>query len=233
MQLLVGIDDTDAVDSDHGTGRVSRDLAAQLARDHALEWVGCVRQQFLVDPRVPYTTHNSAACLLFEVDDPQLDAIIEDAGAYLQTVRADVADPGLCVTTAAAVPSDVTAFGRRAQETVITKDEAYNVAARCDLFLNEYGGTGDGVIGALGSVGLTVGGNDGRFIAYGKIREYGEQVPVEQLRADGIIVVDQGDEEVVDGTLETHGWVRPQLRAGTPTLPVERDGDTFHPANLQ
>jgi tRNA(Ile2) C34 agmatinyltransferase TiaS len=233
MRLLVGIDDTDTIDSDLGTGRVSRKLGAQLARDHSLEWVGSVRQQLLVDPRVPYTTHNSAACLLFDAVDPPLEAIISDAGAFLRTVMADGSDPGLCVAPATAVPTAVTTFGHRVQEVVVTKEDAYGLAERNGLFLEEYGGTGDGVIGALGSVGLTAGGNDGRFVAYGDIRAYGERVSIEQLRADGIVVVDTDGETVREGVLETHDWVRPQLRDGAPTLPVERADETFQPANLQ
>jgi len=236
MRLLVGIDDTDSVDSDHGTGRVSRDLGAALADRHDVAWVGSVRQQFLVDPRVPYTTHNSAACLWFEVDEPPgealVEAIVEDAGAYLGEVMADVADPGLCVADAAEVPEAVTAFGRRAQAEVVTKDAAYETAAAAGVFLDEYGGTGDGVIGALGSVGLTAAGDRGRFIAYGSIRDYGPEVAVDRLRADGIRVVDGAGADVAAGTVNTHDWVRPQLRDGQPTLPVEPDGDRLRPANL-
>lgn len=231
MRLLVGIDDTDSIDSDHGTGRVSRSLGAQLADGHDLDWVGSVRQQFLVDPRVPYTTHNSAACLVFETDDPPIDAVVAEAGTFLEDVMADVADPGLCVAPRSDVTEAVTAFGHRAQESVVTKDDAYELAEAEGLFLDEYGGTGDGVIGALGSVGLTAAGDDGRFVAFGDIREYGAHVSVSRLRDDGIAVVCDGS-PVADGTVETHDWIRPELRDGRPTLPVERDGDALKPANL-
>ncbi|MFC7228304.1 hypothetical protein N0B31_12890 [Salinirubellus salinus] len=239
MRLLVGIDDTDSVDSDHGTGWVSRDLGAELAAAHDLSWVGSVRQQFLVDDRVPYTTHNSAACLVFEVDDDRDDpreAVVADAGAYLADVMADVADPGLCVAPEADVPATVTAFGHRAQTDVVEKHEAHAVAEDAGVFLDEYGGTGDGVIGALGAVGLTAAGEDGRFIAYGDIREYGSRVTVSRLRSDGIAVVDTDGRPVEAGVVNTHGWIRPQLRDGAPRLPVELDGDggddLLRPANL-
>lgn len=222
MRLLVGIDDTDSIDSDHGTGRVSRELGAQLAADYDIEWVGSVRQQFLVDPRVPYTTHNSAACLVFDVSAGfPLDDIVADAGDYLREIMADVADPGLCVAVADDVSEMVTAFGHRAQTEVVEKSEAYDIATAADVFLDEYGGTGDGVIGALGSVGLTAAGDDGRFIAYGNIRDYGPQVTVDQLRQDGITVVDAADNPVTAGIVDTHDWIRPHLRNGVPTLTVE------------
>jgi hypothetical protein len=145
---------------------------------------------------------------------------------------ADVADPGLCVAVADDIPQAVTAFGHRAQEDVVEKAEAYDVAESAGLFLDEYGGTGDGVIGALGSVGLTAAGDDGRFIAYGNIRDYGEQISVERLRADDISVVDTAGDPIDEGVVNTHDWIRPQLRGGVPTLPVEADGSNLKPANL-
>jgi len=235
MEFLVGIDDTDSIESDHGTGRVSRELGAQLAATHDLEFRGSVRQQFLVDPRVPYTTHNSAACLIFEADPPPIDAVIDDAGSFLAEIMADVADPGLCVAATDAVPEDVTAFGRRAQEDVVEKDDAFAVADAVDrdLFLDEYGGTGDGVIGALGAVGITASGDGGRYIAYGRIREYDETVTAGTLQADGI-AVERTDGEGLpdDATVYTHGWIRPERRDGGPVLPVERATRGWKPANL-
>lgn len=237
MELLVGIDDTDSIDSDHGTGRVSRDLAAQLAADHDLDCCGSVRQQFLVDPRVPYTTHNSAACLIFETESSAVEGVIDDAGSFLAEIMADVADPGLCVAATEAVPEAVTAFGRRAQEDVLEKANAYDVAATVDeLFLDEYGGTGDGVIGALGAVGITASGTGGRYIAYGRIREYGDTVSASTLRADGIAVEPSDGAEVSEVSDEdliyTHDWVRPERRNGGPLLPVERGEQGWRPANL-
>lgn len=239
MRLLVGIDDTDSLESDHGTGRVSRDLGARLATDHDLHWVGSVRQQFLVAPEVPYTTHNSAACLVFEAEDRPFDslqdAVVTDAGCFLERVMADGADPGLCVAEASTVPDAVTEFGHRAQEEVLEKRAATDLADETGLFLDAYGGTGDGVIGALGSVGLTAAGDDGRFVAYGRIREYGERVSVTTLVEDGIRVVDDEGTPVDSGTVLTGDWVRPQLRGGEPRLPVEPADEemegVYRPAN--
>ena len=59
MRLLVCIDDTDTIDSELGTGRQSRRLATLLVEElPSLSLYGCVRQQLLVHPDVPYTTHN-------------------------------------------------------------------------------------------------------------------------------------------------------------------------------
>ncbi|GAB7095241.1 hypothetical protein JCM30237_23940 [Halolamina litorea] len=233
--LLLAIDDTDSLDSDHGTGRVSRNLGAEIAAEHGISFEASVRQQFLVDPRVPYTTHNSAACLVFEATAPPVEAIIDDAGEHLVDVMADVADPGLCVAAPEDVPEAVVEFGQRATEEVLDKQEAYEVATDAgeELFLDEYGGTGDGVIGALAAVGLTAAGDDGRYIAYGDIREYGEKVTAGRLRSDGIEVRAVGEGDVADGaTVYTHDWIRPERRGGGPVLPVVADGDGWKPGNL-
>jgi tRNA(Ile2) C34 agmatinyltransferase TiaS len=233
MRLLVCIDDTDTVDSELGTGRQSRRLADRLTGEFpALDHYGCVRQQLLVDPRVPYTTHNSCACIVFETTSPPSAAQIADvAGPYLESNTPTGSDPGLCIAPASAVGPRVVGFGRRATEEVVAESTARSLADEEGLFLEEYGGTGEGVIGALAGVGLTAVGDSGRFIAYGDIREYEGVVDVATIRTDGIAVVTGEDEPVTSGRIDTRGWVRPQLRAGSPVLPVERDGDVWVPAN--
>ncbi len=54
--IYVGLDDTDNKTS-RGTGYLARMVAASLS-DRFKVW-GVTRHQLLVDPRVPYTSHNS------------------------------------------------------------------------------------------------------------------------------------------------------------------------------
>lgn len=235
MQLLVAIDDTDDLDSELGTGKVSRRLATRLADEiDGIGLYGSVRQQLLVDPRVPYTTHNSAACLVFDcLAEPSVEAVTALAGDYLETVQAPNADPGLCVAFRADVTEAVRRFGESAQNDVLEKGDAYALAEEVGLFLDEYGGTGDGVIGALAAVGLTWGGDTGRFIAFEGIRGFEGTVEVAAIRDVGITPVADGGTEIRDGTVETHDWIRPQLRGGDPVLPMERtDRGTWIPRNV-
>jgi tRNA(Ile2) C34 agmatinyltransferase TiaS len=235
MQLLVAIDDTDDLDSELGTGKVSRRLAARLAaKIDGIDRYGSVRQQLLVDPRVPYTTHNSAACLLFDcATEPAVEEVVALAAEYLETVQAPNADPGLCVGFRTDVTDAVRQFGESAQNDVLEKADAYTLADDVGLFLDEYGGTGDGVIGALAAVGLTWGGDTGRFIAFEGIREFEGTVEAAAIRDVGITLVTDDGREIRGGSVETHDWIRPQLRGGNPVLPVERtDRETWIPRNV-
>lgn len=223
--LLVSIDDTDTVDSEYGTGRISRFLADHLESTHgALQVAGSVRQQLLVDPRVPYTTHNSAACLICEWPaDRKAEPVIETAASFLADIAAEGSDPGLCVGRVEDVTPAVTGFGRDAGEVVLEEASAYDRADGADLFLEEYGGTGEGVIGALAAVGRTATGDLGRLIRYDSIRSFEGVVDVETLREHEIRVVDTEGQSLETGLVRTGGWVRPSFRDGRATLAVERE----------
>ena len=237
MTLYVCIDDTDTVDSELGTGRQGRRLLDRLDDTFdALVPAGVVRQQLLVDPRVPYTTHNSCACLRFEVDGtvPGDDALEAVAGEFLRTEAAEGSDPGLCLATDDRVTDDVVAFGRRAAEELVTEATAYDLAADAGVYLDEYGGTGEGVIGALAGVGRTATGDLGRFVEYGSLRDYQGSVAVSTLQADGIRVVTDDDGRVVtEGTVDSRDWIRPELRGGDPTLVVTRANGAWVATNAQ
>ena len=73
MHVLLGLDDTDILGHKPGTGRLARDLAAHLADTFPVRAAGVVRHQLLVDPRIPYTSHNSPACVILETFDGSAD----------------------------------------------------------------------------------------------------------------------------------------------------------------
>ena len=70
MKVYVGFDDTDTNDSLYGTGKLVRWF--QSAMPQGCECLGVVRQQLFVCDEIPYTSHNSAACLIAEVATPDL-----------------------------------------------------------------------------------------------------------------------------------------------------------------
>jgi hypothetical protein len=164
MLALICIDDTDILGS-RGTGKLAAKLVDEIQKEG---WGKCspiTRHQLFVHPDIPYTSHNSAMCFAVEAGDDYLETIIEYCGVFLERQSAKGSDPGLCVAIPDRLiePGLLLAYGYRAKQAVITKQEAYDLAEKLGVHLTEHGGTGQGVIGALAGVGLRLGGNDGRF----------------------------------------------------------------------
>jgi hypothetical protein len=248
-RLYVAFDDTDTIDADRGTGKVGRWFEDELPEGCRL-WA-VVRQQLLVHPDVPFTSHNSAAVCVVDIIDPALTvaatangdgsprrlpsldlvgAINERAIKHLQANWMDGSDPGLCLAwDGCRAMATLVPFGRRAAVEVVTQREAR--AAASGARLSGHGGTEDGIIGAAAGVGLTADGWNGRLIEYrsvfGHLRDVPEPVSVAALGAAGITVVSIDRDAPVplpDGLVHADGWLRPRLWAGRPVLPVQRDG---------
>jgi tRNA(Ile2) C34 agmatinyltransferase TiaS len=232
VRFYIAFDDTDVLGADRGTGKVGRWFEDKLPQGFRL-W-GVVRQQLLVHPDVPYTSHNSSAVVVADVDDgvggaAELAAALVDLGvAHLAEHWMEGSDPGLCVAWAGspALPA-LTAFGRRAAVEVVTQAEAH--AAAGGAHLSGHGGTEDGVIGAAAGVGLTAAGWSGRLIeyrcAYGHLRDIPEPATVADIERLGITVVSLDRDAPVPlpaQLVEAAGWLRPRLWAGRPVLPVQR-----------
>jgi hypothetical protein len=217
--LLIGLDDTDNAAS-RGTGFLARSLAVECGR-RGLTPLGVTRHQFLVDPRIPYTSHNSGACVAVEAaGGPETAAFAFD---FVAARAAPGSDPAVCVAPAAAVSAEVTALGRAATCRVLQMAEATDLARRAGLVLRSLGGSGLGVIGALASVGRRAEGASGRFIDLPGLRELPARVTLEALARLGIRVQASGAGRTPRpaDACETLGWVRPRLVGGGPELPVQ------------
>jgi hypothetical protein len=229
MRYLLGIDDTDELGRKPGTGRLARELAASLAAEGGITPVGVVRHQLLVDPRIPYTSHNSPACIILESAESGTERArraFASAAGYVRSRCAPGSDPGICLAPADSVSEDLICFGHRAASEVLTKAEAATAAKRAGVLLSELGGTGDGVIGALAAVGLTANGNAGRFLELaGDLRELADPVPAATLTARDVTLISVSrDAETVPAhaMIFTDGWIRPRLIGHRPVLLVER-----------
>lgn len=222
MRILIGVDDTDVLDAEIGTGRLLRMLESKLPREARL-W-GVVRHQLLVDPRIPYTSHNSPACAVVETEDPRLQSCLIDlAAAHIAQYASPGSDPGLCVASADADLSDVIAFGLDCTHTVVNQEQAKGVASNAGIHLAGLGGTHDGIIGATAAVGLTAYGWSGRFLEFGRLRQLPDPVSAATLLAQGIRPVTLDRDATVlpsDAMIATNGWVSPRLWGGQPVLPV-------------
>ena len=225
MRVYVGFDDTDTIDADRGTGKLARWFEQELP-EGCLLW-GVVRQQLLIDPAIPYTSHNSSACAVVDIPDASFfKVILSRAIQHIEQHAIPGSDPGLCIATEGnGNLSGLISFGRLCATTVVTKKDAVLAAARAHL--SGHGGTHDGIIGAAAGVGLTASGWSGRFIEFKKLRDFPEQVRVADLEQAGIVIVSVDRDAPVPGQddmVDTKGWLRPRLWGGCPTLPVTTAG---------
>src|SRR5208337_3167761 len=159
MKLYVSVDDTDNKES-FGTGKMARMLAEEL-RDRGLIAAPTItRHQFLIHPDIPYTSHNSSACIEAEGEAEDSKIIFERSAAFLASHFHIGSNPGLCVGQERRVAPELVAFGLRAQKEVLAIEEARELAAGLGVDLWWQGETGQGIIGALGGMGLRSTGND-------------------------------------------------------------------------
>jgi hypothetical protein len=222
MQILIGIDDTDNLES-RGTGYCARQLANWLNEKNLAAPGGITRHQLLVDPRIPYTSHNSSACLA--VESGSILSVWDACCEYLLDAAAPGSDVGLCIAQTEQISEQVMEFGRRAKQEVLTAVEAEQIAAGLPIRLAGLTGTGGGIIGALAGVGLRQAGEDGRFLWLPGLRELRGEQPAARICADGhidrICTLD-GSELAPETLVDVGEWVRPVLRGGRATLYVEQ-----------
>jgi hypothetical protein len=220
--VYIGIDDTDITGSP-GTGKVARGLGNYLEDLGLGTSLGVSRHQLLVDPRIPYTSHNSCKGLALSTERPASD-LFEPCLAYIRGCLQDGADPGLCIAAEKGVTPAVLEFGRRAIRDVLSQKEARELAEEAGIFLKEIAGTGGGIIGALAAVGLRASGNDGRLVDLRGIREIKGWHSVEELLSltDIDAVIDaQGNTVDRRDIIDTLDRVRPELAGGKAVLKVE------------
>ncbi len=221
MKLLIAIDDTDNLQS-RGTGHCARQLAERLAAEGLAQVEGITRHQLYVHNDIPFTSHNSSACLMAQGADPEKIAYF--CGRFLLNNSAPGSDAGLCVAAWDQVNDDITQWGQRAKRMVLTMDEARVRATAEGIFLQGYTGTHGGIIGALAAVGLRKAGNDGRYLhVEGMRRLMGVMRAEEILRETGVETIETMDGAAVTGNprILLDPWWRPLLRNNKATLIVE------------
>lgn len=167
-QLVVCIDDTDDLSKQTSTGAVAEALANNVALFGGKVELDVTRHQLLLDPRVPYTSHNSAMAFVASFPPGMVKDYRNEARVIVQVMRAASSDPGLCmgVVPAATDPwlPKLYAYGRKAQREYVPQEEAFALAAKIPwLELEGLAGTNDGVVGALAGAALRLQGEDGRF----------------------------------------------------------------------
>jgi len=228
MRCLIGIDDTDNLES-RGTGFRARQLGARLSEAGLGRLRGITRHQLYVHPSIPYTSHNSSACLDVDLVDDRHAAARDFCREYLATESADGSDAGLCLVPFDGIPQEMVEFGRHAKERVLTREQARALAGRHGAHLEGVTGDHMGVIGALAATGLRRGGHDGRFIWLEGVRELtGSSKAGTLLATTGIESVESIDGRPLPPEAEVmvDPWPRPVLLHGRAVLLAEEcEGD--------
>jgi hypothetical protein len=223
MRIFVAIDDTDNLES-KGTGFRARELAALLHENQCGKIIGVTRHQLFVHSNIPYTSHNSSACIALESSLESYDKIIELSAAYLLENAAEGSDAGLCVCPEEKVSDALMQYAISAKHEVLTMEMARELAKKCHIFLEGYTGTHQGIIGALAAVGLHAAGNDGRFLLTKGMREiFGIYSVEEILKITGVQEIKTLDNKKLF-TFETvllTEWWRPVLQNSRAVLYVE------------
>jgi hypothetical protein len=233
MHLLIAIDDTDNMES-IGTGRLSRMLAVELSRKGIAGNIGITRHQLLVHPDIPYTSHNSCACIEAIAKCVAFEEVATVSKAFLIENYHETANPGLCVADKDSVPDALKQFGYRAQREVIDIEEAKELSKRLGIFVWWYGETGQGCIGAMSGVGLRGTGNDGRFIDLAGIRGLKGVMSVDNiLQQTAIHKVVSVSGEILNNqeSIDTQDWVRPTLSNNQAVLFVKKNGNLWYQAD--
>lgn len=170
VRVVVSVDDTDDLTKTTSTGAVADALMALTKSLGGVTRLGVSRHQLPRLPGIAYTSHNSS--MTFTTTLPSTAAyerLLAEAPGVVVEGSVVGSDPGLCVYALPTADGDAALrllleYGTRAKRHVVTKDEAYGVAARiAGMTLVELGGGGEGIIGALAGVALRLSGSDGRF----------------------------------------------------------------------
>lgn len=224
MKYLIGIDDTDNLSS-RGTGFVVRELGRLLALEGVADPHCVSRHQLFFHPDIPYTSHNSSACLEVEVHRPE--ALKDFCRNYLLRVAAEGSDAGLCMAPFAAFSDEHIHYGLRAKREILTQNEAIELARTSGIFLEGLTGTRDGIIGSLAACGLRTYGNDGRILMLAAdFRSFTGIISAEEICNKFHIsnIFDTfGDPIPADAIIRLEeGW-KPVLKNGLYSLMVEKD----------
>ncbi|MFH1615569.1 MAG: hypothetical protein ABIG61_10865 [Planctomycetota bacterium] len=217
--ILIGIDDTDNPTSP-GTGRLARNLCAELIKK-GMKSLGVTRHQFLLDKAIPYTSHNSGACIAVKSENGV--KAVDFAFDFVACASAEGSDPGVCIAFNDDVAADIIDFGKAAQKEVLTIEQSFKLANGNGIKLRGLGGNCQGVIGALASVGLRAQGADGRFIDLPQLRELPRKVDFKKLKEIGIWLVHKSEKHIPaeNDIYDTLDWLRPRLIDSKPVLIVE------------
>lgn len=230
MKVLVCIDDTDNLES-KGTGAISNEIRQMIENNNWGECSFITRHQLFLHDDIPYTSHNSSMCFEANIYKEHFEKFVENATIYLRNESADGSDPGICVAVVDKIvdKDSLIEFGLRAKRSILTKEEAYELADGMGLYLSEQGGTGEGIIGALAGIGLRLSKDDGELKGgipeLNKEKEYKVSEILKLKNIDKVSSIDMRD--LSDNEVIKIVWkAKPILNKGELVLFVKKNEKT-------
>lgn len=226
MNYLIGIDDTDNKSS-RGTGFKARKLGDLLHKSGFAKLDSISRHQLYFHPDIPYTSHNSSACLQLNcTDENKLIRFCED---FIKSEAEPGSDAGLCIAHSSQVSKAIHQYGLQAKRTILHQKQATELSTEHQIYLKGFTGDFGGIIGALAAVGLRSWGNDGRFIWLNGLRSlkngiYSVRELLSMIDIDNIASLDNRTLNEFE-TVFVNDWVRPVLREGKKIILVEEIAD--------
>ncbi len=218
--IYVGIDDTDTLES-RGTGRLARNIAAELSKKY--EIFGVTRHQLFVHPDIPFTSHNSCAVIHVQALLADIKDIFATAKKLMLEDFIEGSDPGLAISTQEQVMPAAVALGQDAKIMIVTQKRTLDVARKCGILVEGLGGTNGGIIGAVAGIALASLGNDGRFLLKGKNRELTGLRSVSEIICAGIDQIQTLQGDVVSvGKIKIPKNATPSFIHGKAVLFVEK-----------
>jgi hypothetical protein len=231
LTLFIGIDDTDNLES-RGTGFQARSLGMSLQQAGLFKLHSITRHQLLADRRIPFTSHNSSACLNGEAFGT-LHEIETHCGEFLVAHSAHDSDAGLCLAFPDQVTPAIQNFGERAKKEILAMEEAQSLAREAGIILEGFLNTRLGIIGSLAAVGLRSCCHDGRLLWTKNLREstgiFNAAQYCNHTDIERIIEIDRSPVHL-NASILVHEWSRPVMYKGSITLFVEKsvENELYH-----
>ncbi|MBE0583823.1 MAG: hypothetical protein IH612_08650 [Desulfofustis sp.] len=228
MELFIGIDDTDKLDSP-GSGVLADRLTQELHDNGLAQCSAITRHQLLVHERIAFTSHNSAMCFSADCQESKLAELINCAQYFLQKHADPASDPGLSVVinNCHLNREQLVSFGQRAKRYVVDKQEAYDLAKWLGVHLSEHGGDGIGVIGALAATGLRLSGSDGRYRGWHNLGHAGDSTTAGWLAGhdfiDAVVADDGTCLEASATVMFSESCLKTVLLNGNRVIPVVKE----------
>lgn len=162
-KTYIAIDDTDEVGYHTSTGMICEEILKHI-QSHYFKTQPVTRHQLLLHKEVPYTSHNSAMCMIAYLNEDEAQELKLYILDHVLRKSAPSSSPGICIGFEKDFlqKEELVQFGLDAKKKVLTCQNAYEVAGQNSLFLSPLRANEQGVIGALAGVALRFYGNDGR-----------------------------------------------------------------------